>query len=92
MSETCRDVGLVRAELVDALRTHAEIFREKAAMEIRRAEYTEGIASKVERGEASDHADMQNSAAWERNQQLLGMRFQESQMRCNRLLMEHGEN
>lgn len=87
-----REAGLVRAELVDALRDYAEIFREKAAMEQQRAEAVDIVASKVAAGGSAEQPDLEQSKEFEREQYLLHLRFQEVQLRCNRLILEHGNN
>ena len=87
-----RDPELVRAELVDALQQYAEIFREKAAMEFSRAEAVELIADKIKAGGAADAGDIQQGQAFARAYGLLEMRFNEMKMRCDRLILEHGNN
>lgn len=87
-----REVSLVRAELVDSLRDYAEIFREKAAMELRRAEAVDVVAAKVAAGGSAEQPDLQQSEAFEREQKFMHMRFQELQMRVNRLILEHGDH
>lgn len=85
-----RDPGLVRAELVDALHDYAEIFREKGEMENQRADAIDVVAAKVAAGGSAEAPDIAQSASFEHKQQLAYMRFQELQMRVNRLVMEHG--
>lgn len=87
-----REISLVRAELVDALHDYAAIFREKAAMEERRAAAVDAMADKIAKGGSAQQQDIQQSANWEREQQFIGMRFQELQLKCNRLILEHGDN
>lgn len=81
-----------RSRLVDALHDYAEIFREKAAMELRRAEAVDVVAAKVATGGSAEQPDLQQSEAFEREQRFMHMRFQELQMRVNRLILEHGDH
>jgi hypothetical protein len=87
-----REPDLVRAELVDALRDYAQIFHAKARMESTRAENIELIALRVEQGGSAEGPDTTVSQEWERAYRLLEMRFEETRMRVNRLLLEHGNN
>lgn len=80
----------MRAELVDAFHEYADIFREKAAMELQRAEAVDIVARKVADGGSAEAPDLAESQAFERAQNFLHMRFQEVQMKCNRLILEHG--
>ena len=95
MTETTQDFkrepDLVRAELVDALRDYAGIFREKGQFEIHRAEAVELMAAKVEAGGKAEQPDIQQSQDFARAYGLLEMRFNEVKMRCERLIIEHGE-
>lgn len=89
-----RDPGLVRAELLDALDSYSEIFRDKAAMELERFEAVRGIINRVQSGLEFEQADIEMKTAneWIQRYRLLDMRFQEMQMRVNRLILEHGTN
>jgi len=87
-----RDTGLVRAELVDALNDFAEIFRQKAAMEFARAEAIEIMADKIKAGGAAEQPDIQASQEFEKAYGLLEMRFTEIKLRCQRLIIEHGNH
>lgn len=87
-----RDPALVRAELVDALEQYAEIFREKASMEFSRAEAVEIMADKIRAGGAAEQPDIKASQEFARAYALLEMRFNELKMRCERLILEHGNN
>jgi hypothetical protein len=87
-----REPDLVRAEFVDAMRDYAQVFREKAALEIRRAEAIEEMARKVEATGAAEQPDVLTSQEWERAYKLLEMRFHEMNMRVQRLMLEHGNN
>jgi len=87
-----READLVRAELVDALRDYAQVFRDKAELEIKRAENVELMAEKIAGGGAAEQPDLKDSQEWARAMQLNEMRFNELQMRCNRLILEHGNN
>ena len=92
MALKTRDPGLVRAELVDALRDYAQIFREKSAMEIERAENVEAMAAKIEAGGSASMAkEVPLSQEWAHRYKLLEMKFNEYQMKCNRLVLEHGD-
>lgn len=87
-----RETSLVRAELVDAMRDYAEVFRQKAALELERAANVEKMADRIASGGHAEQPDIQLSQEWDRQQQLAHMRFQELQMRVNRLILEHGDN
>ena len=88
-----RDAGLVRAELVDALRDYAQVFRDKAAMELERAQNVELMAGKIEAGgSATWDEDVPQSQQWAQRYKLLEMKFQELQIKCNRLILEQGNN
>ena len=86
-----RDPGLVRAELVDALRDYAAIFREKAQFENYRADAVDAMAETIENGGKASGPDIAQSQDFERKYQLLEMRHAEVKMKCNRLIMEHRE-
>ena len=87
-----RAVSLVRAELVDAVRDFADVFRQKAAMEMERCENIENMAIVIEGGGAANTDDVKISSDWEKRYRLLEMLFNERTMRVHRLLIEHGGN
>ena len=91
---TGRDPGLIRAELLDALEDYSRIFIEKSELEMERCWAVKGIIARVQSGLEFEQADIEMKTAneWIQRYRLLNMRFQEMQMRVNRLILEYGTN
>jgi hypothetical protein len=80
----------VRGELLDALRDYARLFREKAQLEIHRAEAVDDMARKVRAGGPCEQPDATVSREFEQAYRLLDVRFNEVRQRCSRLMQEYG--
>lgn len=86
-----REPGLVRAELVDAYRDWAQLFREKAAMEMQRAAAIEAMADQFAKGLNATNSEVVEANQWALSMQLLEIRHNELLMRCKRLLIEDAQ-
>jgi hypothetical protein len=85
-----RDPDLIRAEIVDTVRDCADSFRDKAAMEIKRAERLDELATQVQsRGIASEE-ELNMTAEWMRAYKLQEMRYHELKLRLDHLITEIG--